>query len=199
MEIKRYITGPLATNTYLLTEGDYCLLIDPASRYEKMMEIVGDKKLLGVLLTHGHFDHIKAVDGLYDHYQMPIYLNSEDEKLARNSNQGRPFMLNNVAHITKPIEYLKEGRMKVGPFEFEVYFTPGHSKGSVCYDFGNDLFTGDTLFCLSAGRTDLEGGSDKELKSSLRFLASLEPTKTVHPGHEDETNLDFEIRNNPYM
>ena len=79
MEIKTFVLGPLQTNTYLLSIDDKAILIDPASKPEKCVELLGDKKLIAILLTHGHFDHIKAVDGLYKQYKCPVYLHKDDE------------------------------------------------------------------------------------------------------------------------
>ena len=199
MDIRRFICGAFSTNSYLLTEGDQCILIDPASKPEKMIEVLKDKSLVAILLTHGHFDHIKAVDGLYDKYQCPIYLGKEDKDLIKDKHAAESFMISNCPTVTRPIEFYKEGNMEIGPFSFEVIFTPGHTPGSVCLKFGNDLFTGDTLFRLSAGRTDLKGGDNSALKSSLRIINNLEGDLIIHPGHDDESDLDFEKANNPFL
>lgn len=199
MKTEQYITGMIYTNTYLLEINGECILIDPASKAEKMIEIVGDRKLLAILLTHGHFDHIKAVDGLVKKYNCPAYINKEDESLARDKNQGSDLGLNSLPYISVETKNLKEGLMEIGPFKFEVIFTPGHTKGSVCFKFDGEIFTGDTLFSMSAGRTDLKGGSDSELKSSLRLLKSIKENLIVYPGHDAITNLDYEKAFNPYL
>lgn len=199
MEVQRFILGLFQTNTYLLINGDECLLIDPASKAEKLIDLIGNRKLVGVLLTHGHLDHIKAVDGLYEKFNIPVYINKDDESLARDKNQGKKFGINNSAYITAPLIHIKEGLTTVGSFTFNTIFTPGHTKGSVCYQFDNNLFTGDTLFHLSAGRTDLDSGKDDDLKSSLRLIREIKENLYVYPGHEDITTLDIEKENNPYL
>lgn len=199
MKIDRYILGIFQTNTYLLTIDDQCILIDPASKAEKLIEILGDKKIIAILLTHGHFDHIKAVDGLYNHYHCPIYINELDEHLSRDRKQGESFSLPISAAISVPLNHIKEGTTKIGPFEFETIYTPGHTKGSVCYLFDKELFTGDTLFKCSAGRTDLQSGSDRDLKGSLRILKELNGDINIYPGHEDTSTLEFEKQFNPYL
>lgn len=199
MEVKRIVCGVFQTNTYLLEIDDEALLIDPASKPEKIIDILGDKKLLGILLTHGHFDHIKAVDGLYEKYKCPIYLNEEDVELVKDKHAAESFMISNCPTISKPITSLKEEKMNIGPFEFEVIFTPGHTKGSVCFKFENDLFTGDTLFKCGVGRTDLKGGDNKALKSSLRILKNLDSNLFIHPGHDGQSLLEYEKMNNPYL
>ena len=191
--------GMFGTNTYMLRENDDVILIDPASKAEKLIEMLEEKRLLAVLLTHGHFDHIKAVDGLYDRYHMPVYINEADEELCRDKAQSTAFNLPFSPAVTCPVKHLKEGTMSIGPFDFEVIFTPGHTKGSVCYKFEDCIFTGDTLFAGSAGRTDLKGGDDRELKASLRILKELDEELIVYPGHEKTTVLKDEIKHNPYM
>lgn len=197
MEVKTFVLGPVCTNTYLLIEGKDALLIDPASKAEKLIKILGDLNLVGILLTHGHFDHIKAVDGLYEKYKCPVYINSDDEYLARDKYSGESFGL--VSYITCKTEKLNEGKMNVGPFNFEVIFTPGHTPGSVIYVFEDCIFTGDTLFKGSVGRTDLEGGDMRKLKDSLRVFKQFKSDFKIYPGHEETTTLLDELANNYYL
>jgi len=197
MEIKRYVLGPLATNTYLLIEGKDVLLIDPASKTDKLIDILGDYNLLGILLTHGHFDHIKAVDGLYEHYKCPVYLNEADEYLARDKYSGADFGL--VSYITCPTISILEGTNQIGPFKFNVIYTPGHSEGSQIYVFEDCIFTGDTLFKSSVGRTDLDGGDARKLKDSLRIFKKLDKNYLIYPGHDDSSTLLDELNNNYYL
>lgn len=199
MEVKKLVTGIFQTNTYLLEINDKLLLIDPACKAEKLYPYLENKELLAVLLTHGHFDHIKACDELYKKYNVPIYLNKKDEYLTKDNTQGSAFGLQNVPTISVPIKDLKEGKMSIGPFSFEVIFTPGHTKGSVCYIFDDCVFTGDTLFKGSAGRTDLDGGDASKLKASLRILKELNPNLIVYPGHEDISTIENEVNYNPFM
>ena len=199
MQIDRYVVGMFYTNTYLLTINDECILIDPASKPEKLIEVLGNKKLLAILLTHGHFDHIKAVDGLVKEYNCPVYINENDEYLIRNKNQGGEFGLQNCPSISVPVKFLKEESLTIGPFTFDIIFTPGHTKGSVCYKFADDLFTGDTLFKGSIGRTDLEGGSERDLRASLRILKELPDNIKIYPGHDEISTLEQEKAYNPFL
>lgn len=197
MEIKTFVLGPISTNTYLLTEGNDALLIDPASKPEKLIDILGDLNLKGILLTHGHFDHIKAVDGLYEKYKCPVYLHQDDEILARDKYSGSMFGL--VSYITCETIKLSEGKQNIGPFNFEVIFTPGHTEGSVIYVFEDAIFTGDTLFKGSAGRTDLKGGDERKLRESLRIFKNLNKDYKIYPGHEESTTILDELANNYYL
>ncbi|MBQ6217390.1 MAG: MBL fold metallo-hydrolase [Erysipelotrichaceae bacterium] len=197
MDIRTYVMGPIATNTYVLVSGNEAIIIDPASKPEKMIEKLGDLDLKAVLLTHGHFDHIKACDGLYEKYHCPIYLHEDDEELARDKYSGADFGL--VSYISCKTLPLKEGKMKIGPFEFEVIFTPGHTPGSVIFVFDHYIFTGDTLFRGSVGRTDLKGGDARTLKESLRVFKSFKEEYFILPGHDDPSTLSFELANNWYL
>lgn len=199
MKIEKYVMGLFGTNTYLISNDEKVILIDPACKAEKMIEILGERKLLGILLTHGHLDHIKAVDGLVKKYNCPVYLSEADKKLSQDRTQGYPFGIDNSPVVnSKTIDY-PEGELKIDDFLFEITHTPGHTEGSVVIKIDNDLFSGDTLFSMSVGRTDLEGGSNSKLKSSLRLLMEMDDNLTVHPGHESETTLGFEKQNNPFL
>lgn len=197
MEVKTFVLGPIYTNTYLLTEGKDALLIDPASKAEKLVDILGDLNLVGILLTHGHFDHIKAVDGLYEKYKCPVYLHTNDEYLARDKYSGESFGL--VSYISCKTNNLSEGKMKIGPFSFETIFTPGHTPGSVIYVFEDCIFTGDTLFKGSIGRTDLDGGDMRKLKDSLRVFKQFNFDYKIYPGHDNSSTLFDELANNYYL
>ena len=197
MIVETYVLGPLQTNTYLLQIDNDVLLVDPASKPEKLIDILGERNLLGILLTHGHFDHIKAVDGLYEKYRCPVYIHSDDEKLARDKNSGSLFGL--VSYISCPVVHIEEGTNRIGPFEFEVIYTPGHSKGSVIYVFDDCIFTGDTLFRGSIGRTDLEGGSFSTIKQSLQIFKSFNKNYIIYPGHDLCTTLYDELNFNPFL
>ncbi len=197
MDIQTYVLGPIETNTYLLSDGLNALLIDPASKAEKLINILGDLKLIGILLTHGHFDHIKAVDGLYEKYNCPVYLNSDDEFLARDKYSVKMFGVS--SYITCPTTNLIEGKMNVGTFNFEVIFTPGHTPGSTIFVFDDCIFTGDTLFRCAVGRTDLEGGNESTLKQSLKIFKQFDKDYKIYPGHNESTTLSYELENNLYL
>ena len=199
MEIIRLIQGVFQTNTYILKEGNDIIIIDPAGKVSKIEEHLNNKPL-SVLLTHGHFDHIKCVDDLYKKYQMDIYMMEEDLKLTdpKESKINNCFM-GLTASISSPIRYLSEGIMNIGSFRFEVIKTPGHTKGSCIYVFDDEIFTGDTLFKNSAGRTDLYGGSESELKQSLKIFKTFNKDYHIYPGHEDDTLLSYELLNNYYL
>ena len=197
MNIEKYVMGEVATNTYILSIGDDAIIIDPASRSEKVIEILDNKNLLAVLLTHGHFDHIKAVDGLYDKYHMPVYLHKDDDALARDKNSGLLFGI--VSYLSCPTIHIEEGEKEIGPFKFKTIYTPGHTPGSVIYVFDDFIITGDTLFKGSVGRTDLPGGDARILKDSLRIFKQFDKDYLIYAGHEEDSRLSDELKYNYFL
>lgn len=203
MELFRLITGQLATNTYILKEGGHNLLIDPSGRAERIFSHL-DGQVDAILLTHGHFDHIKAVDQIYEKYGCKVYLNKNDwplvdpvKSLKINSFRIQKTVLS--ASIKAPLTDLKPGFRQIGSFAFEVLATPGHTEGSMIFIFDNNIFTGDTLFKEGVGRTDLYGGSASKLKESLRIFKHLSGNYNIYPGHDDFSDLDHELSYNPYL
>lgn len=198
MNISLVTVGVYQTNCYLLEEDGHTLIIDPGSRYQKILcYIKEDTKVDGILVTHGHVDHIGAVDKLAKLYQCPIYISKEDEIMARDPYLNLSEEDSIVIH--SPVQHLKEGTYQIGHFSVQVYETPGHTPGSLMFRIGNELFSGDTLFRLSIGRTDLPLGSNSEMRSSLQLIKTLDPSLRVYPGHEEVTTLEYELEHNPYL
>jgi hydroxyacylglutathione hydrolase len=146
-----------------------------------------------IFLTHGHFDHTMAVETVHRETGAVVCIH---EKEVKNARKGDPYAFNPPAGTI----FYKEGNIvKVGGLEFHVMETPGHTPGGVTLRCENALFTGDTLFKDSCGRTDFPGGDMKTLMKSLRRLAELPGDYEVYPGHMDSTTLDRERRFNYYM
>ena len=200
MEVLRLVMGAFETNTYLLKENGKCLVVDPAGKADKIIAKIGEDEVVGILLTHGHFDHIKAVDPLYKLYHCPIYLSPEDFDLVdpKNAKLFNCYM-NLTASISSPVSALEEKIYQIGPFEFEVMATPGHTKGSVIFVFEDCIFSGDTLFKESVGRTDLYGGSESDLKQSLKIFKTFNKDYIIYPGHDEISSLSYELQNNHYL
>lgn len=174
MEIKKIVTGYLDENCYLLIKDGNCLVVDPGDEYNKIKDEIGDNKVLGVLITHSHFDHIGALRN---------FLTKRSIKIFKRSN----------------LEDNKE--YKIGDFTFKCLLTPGHSKDSVTFYFEEDKFMldGDFIFKESLGRTDFPGGSDSEMKDSIKKILEYNDDIKLYPGHYDETTLGYEKQNNPYL
>ena len=137
------------------------------------------------------------VDKLVKLYQCPVYISKEDEIMARDPYLNLSEEDNIVIH--SPVQHLKEGTYQIGHFSVQVYETPGHTPGSLMFRIGNELFSGDTLFHMSIGRTDLPLGSNSEMRSSLQLIKTLDPALRVYPGHEEVTTLEYELEHNPYL
>ena len=196
MLIKTLPVGFLGTNCYILTDEKTrkCAIIDPGADSNMILDYIESNNLMpeALFLTHGHFDHIMALDAVSEATGAKAYVNEKDEGISRHgmSGKGVRCMLN---------QYAEGDVFNIGDLELTVLETPGHSPGSVTLKCENALFTGDTLFRDSCGRTDLEGGSMDILLESLRRLSALEGDYEVYPGHADSSTLDRERSFNYYM
>ena len=173
MEIKKVVTGYLDENCYILINNGTCLVVDPGDNYIKIKDEIKDNKVLGVLITHSHVDHIGALRN---------FLTKRSIKIFKRSN-------------------LEEKEYSIGDFKFKCIHTPGHSKDSVTFYFEEENFMliGDFIFKESIGRTDLPGGSDVEMKESIDKILKYSDEIKLYPGHGDETTLGYERDNNPYL
>ena len=194
MKITSIQVGPIMTNCYLLCDEDakVCALIDPgddAARVEKLVEQSGCA-LRYILLTHGHFDHVGGVKEIAAETGCDVYLCADELTLP-------PQMTAGPLYYTKT--YDEGDTLHLAGLTISVIRTPGHTPGSVCLLIDDAMFSGDTLFAGSCGRTDLPGGSDAAMRASLRRLAGLSTDYRVYPGHGMDTTLAEEKRYNPYL
>ena len=197
MLIKTLPVGMLETNCYIVTDEKtrLCAIIDPGADSNTILDYIESNKLKpsAIFLTHGHFDHHMALGAVMEATGVPAFINIQD---VNTGGQRVQHMINGNAGLS----WYSEGDvMKVGGLEFTVLETPGHSPGSVTLQCESVLFTGDTLFRDSCGRTDLTGGSMEELLTSLRRLSMLEGNYEVYPGHADSTTLSRERSFNNFM
>ena len=201
MKIDSLTVGPIGTNCYILQEeqAKLCAVIDPgdeAERIEKAVESTGCTPVM-ILLTHGHFDHYTAVEELLKKWpELPVYICEKD--VTNQVSGGYNLLFPRL--MEKNQRYYKDGdRLTLGSLTISVLETPGHSRGSVCLVVEDVIFSGDTLFYGSCGRTDFAGGSYQDILRSLKKLAQLPGQYRVYPGHDRPTDLDFERRVNPYV
>lgn len=173
MKIDRLVLKPLDNNCYILSSNGCALIVDPSSSENIIEKYLKDNslELVGILVTHYHFDHVGALSYLINKYKVRVY------------------------------DYKTLGKQKVFNFKFEVVPTRGHSKDSVSFYFkdSNDMFVGDFIFMGSIGRMDLEGGNEEEMAYSLRCLKEMNKNTKLFPGHGMITTLEREIKENPYL
>ena len=198
MEFKCVVTGDFFTNCYIVWGGTpgRAVLIDPADDAPGLLRILDGLGLApeAVLLTHGHYDHILAVPGLQKRWpDLPVYCHPLDVPRAlteRDMGLTRP----TVASFAN-LRPLADGQeLTLAGLTFRVLHTPGHTPGSVTFQTGEALFTGDTLFHGDIGRTDFEGGSMPDMRASLKRLAVLPDQTVVLPGHGEQTTIGAERR-----
>ena len=196
MKIQALQVGSIGTNCYILCDeaAKVCAVIDPGAEPELILSAAEklDCTVDKILLTHGHYDHVGAVAALKKATGCKVYMDPADA-------QGSQLLPLTPDVLTD--NWPANDELTIDELTFKIYHTPGHTKGGVCLSCYGLLFSGDTLFAGSCGRTDFPGGSMRQMQQSLSLLAALplpDATKVL-PGHEDFTTLGQERRSNPYM
>lgn len=204
MNIKKVVVGQLDVNCYIISDGSNseALIIDPGDEPEKIIGVVDASGLKPkyVLFTHAHYDHVCAAKELCDRYNAVIVMHGQ-EKITYEATAQRCISWGYAPEdFPEPERIVKDcDTISVGTISFKVIHTPGHTPGSICVFGGNTLFSGDTLFKGSVGRTDLPGGDFGLLSQSLKKLAQLPSETRVLCGHNGETSIADEMRDNPFM
>lgn len=202
MKVSYKVFGDLDNNCYLLLDEttNKSALIDCTVADDRMRELIGDTDLQYILLTHGHFDHIGGVRNIKKEYGCKVVISSVDAPMLSSGKASLAAFCGAEQNDTEPDITVQDGDdIELGTLKIKVLSTPGHTSGSVCYVVGDALFSGDTLFYCSCGRTDFPTGSSDDMIKSLKKLASLDGNYKVYTGHNQLSNLDFERKNNPYM
>ena len=195
-KVDTVVSGALDNNTYILQNNanNECVLIDPAGSGKEIIGFLKENnlKVCSILLTHGHYDHIESLNALKEFSNAPVGISQADVSLVLN-----PVRYSKSTKIdetfAQPEIILTDGELfKSAGLEIKIIETPGHTRGGMCFVIGNVIFTGDTLFLNSVGRTDLDGGDKNDLFNSLDKLFNLEGEYTCYPGHGPATSLDHE-------
>ena len=189
MEVIKRPLGLYKANCYVLIKEGKSLIIDPGFHCNHIIEMVKDSEPIAVLLTHGHCDHVSALDEVCAHYKIPAYLHPLDHELLQLIRR-RPSVYKKKMYTN--CKDLVTGKLQLGPFEIIVHHTPGHSAGSVCLEIDGHLFTGDTVFKQNVGNTDNYKSNPHDLNTSLKYILTLSQDLIVEPGHKESTILKNE-------
>ena len=194
MIVKPITPASFASNCYVVTSGGHSLIVDPSASTEAMLDALkaSGTDCVGIVLTHGHFDHILSLDVLRDALpDVPVYIHGADAELLGNGEKNAFSLFFGQDRSWRPATHLLANgdAIALGSEQLRVLSTPGHTAGSICLLGDGLLLTGDTLFDGSFGRYDLYGGSLSALRASLERLSSLDPTLTIYPGHGGTATL----------
>ncbi len=199
------VVGSLETNCYVVYCQDSleCAVVDPGAEADRIFQLIARKSLKPALIlnTHGHIDHIGANKGIKEKFNIPLYIHSADSPMLENVQQSEMAIFLGVMDSPSPDHLLNDGdKIKIGESFLRVIHTPGHSPGSVSFLGDGFLLSGDTLFLGGVGRTDLPGGSWKDIESSIKNkILTMPDEMIVLPGHGSFTTVGQEKRANPFI
>jgi len=203
VDIKRFVTGPIDTNTYLLTSGKASLIVDPSSGCG---EVVGHVQAEGlaveaIVLTHGHFDHFLGIPEILQHFpNAEVWVHGDELPMIRRAEYNGSIMMGKPFAYSGATRELRETEVTIGSFTVGVRHVPGHSPGGCALLFDDACLSGDALFAGSVGRSDFPGGDHALLLDSIRTkLFVLAEETVVYPGHGNRTTIGREKRSNPFF
>ena len=203
MEIFTLANGPFMVNTYLVVNGSRAFIIDPGSNIKPVLVKIESEKLEleAVIATHGHIDHIDGVNAVKKMFKVPFYVNDMDTELIQTVRmQARMFGVPDPGDISSDRNLPSSGEIEIAGLKLGLMHTPGHSKGSVSIMIEDVIFSGDTLFNFSIGRTDLPGGDYEELITSIKSkILVMHDSTRVLSGHGPETTVGREKKMNPFL
>lgn len=190
-------------NTYLVIANGHALIIDPANNFKTLQKFVGDRIVDGIILTHGHYDHFKTLKEVMDYYDTKCYLHKEALKKLTdiNASFSKAFGVNKLPDydMERMVCISENNNLKIGTFQLKVWSTPGHTNCSIIIFIENSMFTGDTLFKNSVGRTDLLTGSAMAMNNSLERIKKIKNDYIIYPGHDEPTTMFEELKYNRYL
>lgn len=202
MKIKTFVLGVMQTNCYIVSNDEnHCMIIDPGAQGKKVAKYLEENELVldAILLTHGHFDHIGAVDYLYDKYHCPIYIHHEDIEMLTNSRLNLSYLEKSFS-LSAPVTPASE-HMEISGFKICWFHLPGHCPGAsmIYLEDENVIFSGDVLFNGSIGRFDFPNSSKYDTLTSIEKIKTFNFDATLYPGHGPSSTLRSELLSNPYL
>ncbi len=207
LELEQYAVGPIGTNCYFAIErqSGEALIVDPGAEAERLASALEEKQChpVAILLTHGHFDHAGAALPLAERYEIPVFAHEAEQKTLDDPQFNLSGMIGGEGVRYFADVYVRDMQeIRLAGFSIRVLFTPGHTEGGCCYylPYEDVVFSGDSLFCGSVGRTDFPGGSASVLVQSVRDkLLTLPDNTLVLPGHDARTTIEQERMYNPFL
>ena len=205
IKINAIIYKPLLSNTYVVHDeaSKEAFIVDPGGQVEAIVKVMEAEKIIPkfILYTHLHLDHIAGGLQASEHFQIPSYANESDLYLFESLEQTSMFL--QIPQVSPPVidgNFGLDDELEIGDTIIKVIHTPGHTPGGTCFLVDNHLFTGDTLFKESIGRTDLWGGDYKAIMKSIKEKIFILPDSIeIHPGHGEYSTIGYEKRNNPHI
>ena len=203
MEVKTLCLGELGTNCHLLgCGGNAVLAVDIGNGAQTVLSWLSDEhaELAAILLTHGHYDHVAGVEAVRRATGAPVYIHTADAPMLGSGRANLAWQITDAPYTpVASFETVEDGQeLHIGERTVRVMHTPGHTPGGCCYLTEDILFSGDTLFRGSIGRTDL-GGNAQDMQASLQRIAAIEGEWRVYPGHFGSSTLSWEKQHNPYL
>ena len=203
MILRKFIVGDMGNNNYLLVDNGEAALVDCTGIIPELDSVLKElnAELKSVFLTHAHFDHIGGIKRLQEKHDCKVYLHEDDKKTLDSTNDFMSAVGLPPIDIPNVDVWLKDGdKVKVGNEELDVIHFPGHTPGGVGYKINNMLFSGDTIFMSSVGRTDLPGGDAAVLRDTIKNkIFTLDDSTVIYPGHGTDTSVSFEKRYNSFV
>ena len=184
-------------NCYLIETINGLVIIDPGYNFEKLKIVIGDREPIAVLLTHFHFDHVAHVNSVCQFYDIKAYIHNKDFAPLVTDTLAELFGVGKVPVFPEYIKTFEDSIPEIP--DVQCLHTPGHSRGSVMFKHGIELFTGDALFKEGVGRVDVPGGDANEMKASIEFIKTLPNNLIVYPGHGDAEAMVEIKKNNSFL